>query len=505
MSRTKLRTLAAPLALALLVVACGQKPGVYVEGGPLAGGPGGQVDEGMGGDASGAGFDDGLGIETEGEFDLDAGGGSTDGAGGGSGGSGGADGGGSGSPGGGSGGGGDGGATAGGDGDGDGNGGGQGQGAQEPQGSDRTGVTDDTITLAIHAPVTGASPLPSQSFQQAGDLYWRWITEEKGEEVLGRSNVEVVFADDTFEPSAARQVCRQLADRAFLLVGGGGDSSIQACAQLAGQLQVPYFSTGVTEAGLDGNPWYFPSSMTYPQQAPLLVDYVASNFPGATVGGVAMSSPTVDGALEAVARAVQDRGVDYYPALRAPQGDTSWYAGYANELANAGVEVVAMAVTPLDYIRFAQVARDQGHDFQYVGVGITSGLNAVLGSGCPAVGNGIFFSPFPALETIDDLDPEFRRAAAAFGAPNDDQALALWGLAKSQHQLFKRYEERLGTDLTREDFRAVVESAGTVENGIFPPVNFSPDVDFGGTGVHVLEADCDSGEYRDGGTFKSSF
>jgi ABC-type branched-subunit amino acid transport system substrate-binding protein len=502
MSLTMVRTLAAPLVLALVLVACGQKPGVHVEGDALAGGQQGSggTDDGMGGDGSGgAEVDDEFAVEggDGGDVDVDGGGdgasaGGDDGASGASNGSGG------------DGSGGDGGEGSGGNGGGDGNGGGGG-GTQEPQGSDRTGVDDDSITLAVHAPVTGAAPLPSRSFEQARDLYWRWITEEQGETVLGRSNVEVIFADDRFEPSTARQVCRQLADRAFLVVGGGGTDQIQACGQLAAQTQVPYFSPGVTQAGLEGNPWYFPASMTYAQQGDLLAQLVSSKFGDAKTAAVVTQTPNFDDAVQGWEQGVQQHGVNYDQTLRHPRGDTSWYSGFANQLGDAGVEVVYVNMSPLDYIRFAQVADDQGHEFEFVGVGVTMGLNDVLNSGCPAVGNGTFFSPIPALETIDDLDPEFRQAADALGTPDDDLALALWGIARAQHELFKKYEERFGDDLTREDFRAVVESAGEVSGGVFPPVNYSPDVDFGGQGVHVLEADCDSEQYRDGGTNQSSF
>jgi ABC-type branched-subunit amino acid transport system substrate-binding protein len=499
MSLTMIRSMAVPLVLALVLVACGQKPGVQVEGDTLAGGP--QADDGMGGDGTGGG---GAEVGAD-EFDVDVDGGgdgaasTEDGATAGDGGDGAAAGDGSG---------------GGGDGDGgeagngsDGGDGGEGsqQGTREPQGSDRTGVEDDTITIAVHAPVTGAAPLPATSFEEARDLYWRWVTEEQGETILGRSNVEVIFADDRYEPSTARQVCRQLADRAFLVVGGGGTDQIQACGQLAAQTNVPYFSPGVTEAGLEGNPWYFPASMTYGQQGDLLAQMVSSRFGDAKTGAIITQTPNFDGAAQGWEQGVQQHGVNYDQTLRHPRGDTSWYSGYANQLADAGVEVVYVNTSPLDYIRFAQVARDQGHDFQFVGVGVTMGLNAVLNSGCPAVDDGIFFSPIPALEAMDEIDPEFKQAAQALGTPDDDLAVALWGIAKAQHELFKKYESTFGDDLTREDFRAVVESAGEVSGGVFPPVNYSPDVDFGGQGVHVLEADCGSEQYRDGGTFQSSF
>ena len=150
-AKTRIRVLGLTLVLALLLVACGQKPGVHVEGGPLASGPSGgtpTVDDGMGGDAGG--------VATGGDefaaddLDLDAGasvgdtGDAADGpstADGSSGedtaATGGSD------------------PQATGSGDGGDDGGAAQQGTREPQGSDRTGVTDDTITLAIHAPVTG--------------------------------------------------------------------------------------------------------------------------------------------------------------------------------------------------------------------------------------------------------------------------------------------------------------------------------------------------------------
>lgn len=508
MSRRTLRTLAAPLALALALVACGQKPGVHVEGRSLAGGGGallteeelaageeGFLDDDLVGDGFGDGeFDDeALGDDAA---EPGSGGGSSGGAAGSGGGSGGG-GGGEGSAGGGS-------ASGSG---GSGGGGGGGGGQREPRGNDRTGVTEDKITLAVHAPVTGAAPLPSTSFERAGDMYWRWITEEKGEKVLGRDKVEVLFEDDGYEPSNARQKCRQLANRAFSLAGGGGTDQIQACGQWAGQARVPYSSAGVTESGLAGNPWYFAASMSYKQQGPLLAQYVRKNFPGKKVAAIVTQTRNFDDAVAGWEGALN--GIDYVETLRHPKGDQSWYGTYARRLNDAGVDVIFILSSPLDYIRFAQTAEDQNADFEYVGVGVTKGLNDVLNSGCgnpgEGIDNGTFLSPVPALETASKLDPEFQQAARKFGIQVDDIAWAIWGTSKLQHELFKRYEAIYGTDLTREDFREVVASAGKVSTGVFPDVNFTPQNNFGSQGVHVLKADCRSKTYKDGGTFRSSF
>lgn len=503
MPRPMYRVLAALAALALLLVACGQHPGVHVEGDPAAGGA--PQDDGMG-DTTAAPTDvdgDGTDVEVDdtggngGEAQVDDTGGQQ--ATGDTGGNGSADD--------------DGGSTTQSTG-GDGSNGGetsddggdtQAQGQQEPQGQDRTGVTDDTIRFATHAPVTGAAPLPSASFEQAADLYWRWQFEEKEQTVLGRTNVEQTFADDRYEPATARQVCRELAQDHFLLYGGGGTDQIQACGQLAERLRVPYMSPGVTEAGLEGNPWYFAAAMTYRQQGVLLAEFVRSEFGDTPVGMIATQTPNFDDAVAGWEQGVSEHGLDHRATLRHPRGQTGWYADMAAELEERGVEVLYILTSPLDYIRFAQVADDQGIDFQYVGVGITQGLNAVLGSGCPEVDEGIFFSPFPALETADDIDPDFNRAAERFDAPSDDIAWAIWGSSKSMHTMLERYGEQFGEDLTREDFRALLEQTGPIEGGVFPAVDYTPDNHFGGQGVHVLQADCDIEEYRDRGTFKSGF
>jgi ABC-type branched-subunit amino acid transport system substrate-binding protein len=499
MSRTTtLRTFAAPLALAMVLVACGQKPGVHVDSGPLAaqGGGGGQLaadgtvvegDDGFEDLGDVEGFDDEFAAGDPDELPDDGG-------------------------------------EAAGDAGEASSGGGEGQtqqtqqsqqqsrsggdgggGAREPQGTDRTGVSDDAITVAIHAPVTGAAPLPSTSFEKARDLYWKWVIEEKGEKILGRSKVDVIFADDRYEPTTAVQVCRQLASRAFLVSGGGGTDQIQACGRFAGQARVPYFSAGVTEAGLEGNPWYFAASMTYKQQTPLLAQYVAKNFPGKKVGAIVTQTPNFNDAVEGWERGRQQAKLPYTETLRHPKGNTSWYSGYAKQLHDKGTEVVFILSSPLDYIRFAQVADDAGYDFQYVGVGVTKGLNDVLQSGCDEVDGGIFFSPFSSMDVADKLDPEFRKAAQKFGVKPDDIAWALWGMSKLQHELFKRYEQTFGNDLTREDFRALTESAGAIKTGVYPDVQYSPQDHFGGQAIHVLKADCGSKTYKDGGTFKSGF
>lgn len=379
------------------------------------------------------------------------------------------------------------------------------EGSREPQGSDRTGVTDSDITIAVHAPVTGAAPLPSRSFEQARDLYFRWVTEAKGETILGRSTVNVLFRDDKYDPSSAVQVCREMASRAFFLVGGGGTDQIQACGRFANQARVPYFSAGVTERGLQGLEWYFATSMSYKQQGPLLAQYVKKEHGNAKVAAIVTDTPNFDDAIQGWEAGVQRQGLNYHGTLRHPRGDTGWYNSFARELNQAGVDVVYMLTAPVDYIRFAQQSHQQGFKPAWVGVGVTMGLNAVLGAGCPEVDGGTFFSPFPGLDWARQNEPAFFEAAQQFGTPNDDLALALWGLGKSSHVMFNRYAEIYGNDLTREDFRAVTERQSGIRTNVYPEISYSPENHFGARTVHQVRADCSREEHVTVATHASGF
>ena len=52
-------------------------------------------------------------------------------------------------------------------------------GPYEPGDNDTAGVTDTEIVIGIHAPVTGASPIPQTSFDVGKDIYWKFLAESR--------------------------------------------------------------------------------------------------------------------------------------------------------------------------------------------------------------------------------------------------------------------------------------------------------------------------------------
>jgi hypothetical protein len=365
-------------------------------------------------------------------------------------------------------------------------------------GGTTTGITPTTIKLGLHAPLTGAAPLKAESFNRGKDAYWLNGDDGKPIEIFGR-RVEVVFQDDQYNPSHARVVCSQMAEEqgAFMLVGGGGTDQIQACAAYAASKGIPYASVGTTEIGLTRLPNYYAVTMSYADQVPLLVQYMNANkgplgWGGdqAKVAAVITNTPNFDDAAAAFQQALP--GAKMIRPEKNERGGTM--AGQLCTGTLKNFEVVFPLTAPTYYLEMAGASKCNP---QYVGVGISMGLNQVAGVGCTSGGmdNARFFSPAPAFADSDQYDPVFRQAGGA-----DDVEWLLWGLWKSIHQLLLA----AGENLTREGF---IQSAATAsyKTGVFPDVGMTPTNHFGAKQVHVLRADCNSRQYVTEQAFKSSF
>jgi ABC-type branched-subunit amino acid transport system substrate-binding protein len=487
MNRTRLPLLALLLTLGLVAAACGQKADVASVS---AGGGGsssfGDTSTGSGSGAggfdevAGSGTVDGgaLGGTDAGTLDGGtAGGGDTGGTGG----------------------------TGGGGGDAAAPGAGGGDGGGATPAGDRTGITDSEIVIGIHAPVTGAAPIPQSSFDRAKDVYWKFLNEKGG---LFGKNVRVVFEDDQFDPRTAVAKCKKMVteDKAFLLIGGGGADQITACAQYANSVGVPYLSAGVNEEGLAGVRAYFALSESYAQQSAKLVQMAQKRLGGGKFGIAVADSGSFNDAHASIVRTAQQAGLEVVYNKRIPKSASQNQAlGIAAEMSGSGAEIVYFLSSPTTFLNVAAAAAGQGFRPQWIGPGLTSGLNTVAQIGCSAarsVDKAIFFSPFPQLDAIDGLDPDFRPAYGKHvGGNADDLAVALWGLNKTVHQLFLA----AGEGVTRQSFVQALEGGAAFKTNVYPPLQFSAQDHFGANASHVLQADCGSSQFKTIGTFVTGF
>lgn len=368
-------------------------------------------------------------------------------------------------------------------------------GGGAPSGGDSTGVTKDTITLGSHAPLTGAAPVPSDSAYKGAEIYWRWLHEDQNKTLFGR-RVRVILKNDNYNPSQAVAVCKEMVerDKVFLLSGLAGTDQLQACARYAESVGVPYMSAGVTEIGLTGLRTYFATTMTYPDQAPLLADYLVNRLgaKGEKNGMVRFDTPNFQDAHDAFVQAMRQRGIELdYDRAVSKGADATVATTVVQEMRSAGIENVYVLTSPVWFIELMKASNAQQYAPQYVGVGITMTFDTILTASCPsgpAVDGSQFFSPFPAYIDSNKYDPAFRQASARF-YPNktpDDFMWLGWMAAKGLHQMLMLP----GENLTRERYIYFLERARGLRTGIGPELNFSPTDHFGADQVHVSEARC---------------
>ena len=329
--------------------------------------------------------------------------------------------------------------------------------------------------------------------------------------LINGRHVHVVFADDHYNPSYARQVCQQMAqqDHAFLLIGGAGTDQIKACAEYAQSQNIPYLSAGVTEEELNHFSTYFAVSATYPYQTGLLDQYIKHNYTtdDSQVVMIAEDTPNFD---DAVAQFQKD-----FPTAKvyrpAKNDDGSSMAPNICAGPEPIYKVVYPLVAPVYYLEMAKAASCHP---QYLGVGLTNGIDTVANAGCAAnnsTDGAQFFNPSPAWQDRNKFDKSYEVAIAAAekatnnNFPDDDIVWLLWGLMKTVGKMLAAG----GQNLTRGGFITSAEHL-SVHTGVYPDLQFSPTDHFGARQVHVLQNVCKSrgnqaGYYVTKYAFKTSF
>ncbi|MBA0126090.1 ABC transporter substrate-binding protein [Haloechinothrix sp. YIM 98757] len=454
--RARLGT-AAVLASAVLLAACGQKAGVT----GFAGGQPGQSGSGQSGEA-GDGRQGALGDapatgengapESSGDGAREQAGGSAE--------------------------------TTGNGGDGAAGGGNGGSGP-----GDTTGVTDDAITIGIHAPVTGAAAFPQESFRDGVGVYAEYINDQVG--IHGR-DLEVIFRDDGFDPNQARSVCREMAEEeeVFLLIGGGGSDQIDACARYAETVGVPYLSAGVHEErpglGSIATDAFYALSLTYEQQIPLITDLIDSDHSGSDVALLVGDNDSLNSFYQE-AESELDANTSLVHAQRVPKDTGARDAPeIGRRICASGADVAVWNASPSGLIN---VSKSMTCTVTWMGPGNTNGLDIVATGGCPQIEGAQYYSSFPGTDKIDEMDPNYTPSyRQKNNSEPDDIGVALWGIEKMVAQI----AEAAGEDLSRESFTATLESGDTFDNGVYPAVRFNGDTRFGGTAMHLREARCGS-------------
>lgn len=371
------------------------------------------------------------------------------------------------------------------------------------------GVNASRIKIGLHAPLTGASPVPSDSVDKGKDLFFRWL-EAKGRSIDGR-DVTVVLRNDQYNPSAAVSVCKQMVEkeRVFALVGMKGPDQMQACARYAASVGVPYISPGTTELVLNQLDNYFATTMTDRAQGRLLADFFIDRLDAKTKknGILDYDSPNWTQVHDGFVNRMERRGAEVHYQRR-----VSRTAGQAEarlvveEMKAAGIQNVVVHITPIWFLNILEEADAQGFEPTWSGVGNNVTHDVVTQVGCNperSLHGARFFSPYPAVAESDRFDERFPNAVQRFhpGTKPDDFMWQLWAMDR----VLAKMLDLSGPDPTRRRFIRRVERAERIRTGIGPTLRYRPDDHLGARSTYVLRADCDDRRWHTTGPLKASF
>jgi hypothetical protein len=154
--------------------------------------------------------------------------------------------------------------------------------------------------------------------------------------------------------------------------------------------------------------------------------------------------------------------------------------------------------SPTFFIQLAAQTSQQNYYPQWVGVGLTMTIDTVANAACAnrnSIDKAKFFAPVPAYANADQFDKEFRAA----GGTDDIQFMG-WGIAKVIGELLKKP----GKGLTRENFLFETAKTNGLSTGVLPEVSFGGD-NFGGTAMHLNQANCGARRWETIKPFAKSF
>ena len=211
-----------------------------------------------------------------------------------------------------------------------------------------------------------------------------------------------------------------------------------ACARYAESVNVPNFSGGTNEDGLAGLNRYFAISQTYDQQSSTLAKLMKNKIKKPKVAIVVIETPALNATVRSITREItRVGGLQIVRTSRIGKyASDAELLSEAQQLRNAGAEIVYVIAAPIPFIKLATNAQAQAYNPTWVGPGTTNGFQVVAQAGCPAVGTAKFLSPFPQLDAIDELDPDYA-GLTQYSATTPTTSAPQLGHEQTVHQMLE--------------------------------------------------------------------
>ncbi|WP_304452968.1 ABC transporter substrate-binding protein [Nocardiopsis sp. YSL2] len=359
------------------------------------------------------------------------------------------------------------------------------------------GVTDDSVVIGTHQPLTGPAAPGYQSISQAAAAVFEYVNAQGG--VNGRQ-IDYRVEDDVYDPSQTIDVTRELVieQEIFAMVGGLGTPTHSGVLDYLNDEGVPdvFPSSGALAWN---NPEEYPLTYgwqtDYTKEAKIQGEYVVENFPDKPVGYLFQNDDVGEDA---------QTGLDQYlnndvVAREHYESDNTDMSSQIAELERSGAEVVVCSCIPAFVALSLLEAASIGYEPQWVVSSIggdtatLQGLLANFTEGTDAeevpadafLDGMVITSYLPRVEDTEDEWSQFFSAVwEEYGEDGPLTNTHLFGM--TQAVMFSQALKAAGEDLTRQSLIDALETQEWQGPGLVP--FSSSNGDHGGhQGVYVVQ------------------
>ncbi len=225
------------------------------------------------------------------------------------------------------------------------------------------GVTDTTVTIGTHQPLTGQASLSYSAISAGMKAYFKYVNDHGG--VHGRK-IDFLIKDDSYLPIATEREIRRLVEEenVFAIVGGLGTPTHQKVVDYLNQAKVPDLFV-VSGCRCWDQPQKYPYTFgwqpSYVVEGKILGQYINENFPGKRIAYFYQSD---DFGIDGV------EGLDRYIPPSQVVSRQSYEPGVDNvtaqvaAIAKAKADVVVMFTLPVYTALFRMTALKLGYEPQ---------------------------------------------------------------------------------------------------------------------------------------------
>ena len=368
---------------------------------------------------------------------------------------------------------------------------------EAPAEGSTVGITDDSIKIGAHFPLTGVAAPGYSEIPSGHEAYYDFVNENGG--VHGRK-IEFVVRDDAYNPTNTSQVTNELVlnDEIFAMVSGLGTPTHSAVVDFLNGEKVPdlFVSSGSLQWGdaPKDKPFTFGWQPDYEIEGKIIGDWVKKNMPKAKVGlflqdddfgrdGEKGVRHYLDSQIVDVQRYTSGN-TDVAPQMAALQASgADLILGFNTPSYTALSQLVALRLNYKPKWFYSNVASDAA----LVGSLLARFSEGAVKDGAQLLDGVMTTEYIPGVDAPDDPWTKlWQKVWDAHGGEEDLTNYRVYGM--SQAYTFVQALQAAGPNPTREGIVAAIEAAGAdFEGPALAPFRFSADSHLGISGMQLVE------------------